>query len=324
MKAFHAPLAATLIAAIVTAPLGALAQPAPAPAVDPKKAATEEAATRYARGIELYKEENYKAALVEFKKAYELTNAYKVLYNIGQVCYQLQDYVCAVTSFEDYLKRGGDEVPESRRTEVNGELKKLRPRIAEVTITTNVTGVDITIDDIPRGKTPLKPVLLSAGSHRLTAIKEGKVPVTQQFDVAGADKPTIKLDLVDLQGKSVVVRERVGESSKWTGLSYVGLGVGGAMLIGAGVTGAMALSAASDLKNERYVGEPTAEARSLQTRVKTLRLTTDILAIAGVLTIGTTLVLTLSRKTETVSAAANKPSVSVGFGLGSVALQGEF
>lgn len=318
MKA-HAPICALLIATLLTTPTLGIAQ-----TDDAKKAANEEASTRYARGIELYKEENYKAALVEFKRAYELTNAYKVLYNIGQVCYQLQDYVCAVTSFEDYLKRGGDEIPAGRRAEVNGELAKLRPRIAEVTIATNVPGVDITIDDVPRGKTPLKPVLLSSGSHRLTAIKEGKVPVTQQFDVAGADKPTIKIDLVDLQGKEVVVRERVGDTSKWTTLSYIGLGVGGALLVGAGVTGVMALSTSADLKNQRYVGEPTDDARSMQNRVKTLRLTTDILAIAGIVTIGTTLALTLTRKTETAPVAATKPSVSLGVGIGSFTLQGEF
>lgn len=325
MKSLRGQIALLLCAALVS-PGSAIAQPAtPTSSEDAKKAANEEAATRYARGIELYKEENYKAALVEFKKAYELTNSYKVLYNIGQVCYQLQDYVCAVTSFDEYLARGGTEISEARRTEVNGELKKLRPRIAEVTIRTNVDGVDITIDDIPRGKTPLKPVFLSAGSHRLSAIKEGKVPITQQFEVAGADKPVIKIDLVDLTGKQVIVKERVGDTSKWTTLSYIGLGVGGALLIGGGVTGAMALSSASDLKNQRYVGEPTDEAKSLQTRVKTLRLTSDILIAASVVTLGTTLALTLTRKTETpATTALTKPNIAVGIGLGSVSLQGEF
>jgi len=339
------PIAAMLIACLMTAPLVGLAQtsgggaPAGPPAAsasasaevkDPKK---EEAAVRYARGIELYKEENYKAALVEFKKAYELTGTYKVLFNIGQVCYQLQDYVCAVTSFEGYLSRGGPELGEKRRDEVNAELKKLRPRIAEVTIVTNVPGVDITVDDIPRGKTPLPAIRLSAGSHRLTAIKEGKVAVTQSFDVAGADKPTIKLDLVDTTGKSVVVRERIGDTSKWTTLSFVGLGAGGAMLVAGGVTGVLALRAASDLDNKNYVGEPTDDAKDKRSQVKSLRLATDILIAAGVVTVGTTLVLTLTRKTEAPSttttpgpAARRDGDVKVGLGIGpgSFLIHGEF
>src|SRR5206468_1906893 len=98
----------------------------------------EEAAARYKRGTELYAEGNFSAALIEFKKAYELTNAYKVLYNIGQVCYQLQDYVCALTSFEEYLKRGGVNVAANRKAEVEAEIKKLRPRIATCAIKTNV------------------------------------------------------------------------------------------------------------------------------------------------------------------------------------------
>jgi len=340
MITLKSSLSAALIVAVMSSPSLGLAQTAaptgaapagPSVPASPADAAKEEAATRYARGIELYKEENYKAALVEFKRAYELTKAYKVLYNIGQVCFQLQDYVCAVTSFEQYLERGGVEVPEKRRDDVNADLKKLRPRISDVTILTNVPGVDITIDDVPRGRTPLSAIRLSAGGHRLTAIKEGKVAVTQSFEVAGADKPTIKIDLVDTAGKSVVVRERVGDTSKWTTLSFVGLGAGGAMLVAGGVTGVMALRASSDLDNESYVGEPTAEAKSLRSRVKSLRLATDVLIAAGVVTIGTTLVLTLTRKTEsssttTTTGAARTGDVKVGLGIGpgSFMIKGEF
>ena len=291
------------------------------------KAKTDEAAARYKRGLELYSEDNYKGALLEFRKAYELTNSYKVLYNIGQVCYQLQDYVCALESFEVYLKRGKLELSEKRQDEVEAEIMKLRPRISDVTIITNVPDVDITVDDIPRGKTPLPGAIrLSAGSHRIVAIKGGKIPVTRSIDVAGAEAPTIKFDLVDAGGGNVIVQ---GERSKWTTLSYVGLGLGGALAVSAGITGVLALSASNTLKEKQYVGAPSSDATSTQSRVKTLRVTSDILSAAAIVTIGTTLVLTLTRKTDeqapppkTGSVRPVDIGVSVGFGY--VSLQGAF
>ena len=335
MKALRSSLALLTAVAFATAPMVVWAQAKPAPAGSSATATGaapdegfEEAAARYKRGTELYSEGNYSAALIEFKKAYELTNAYKVLYNIGQVCYQLQDYVCALSSFEDYLKRGGPAVAGPRKEAVEAEIKKLKPRIATVSIKSNVEGAEVTIDDIPRGKTPITGLLLSAGSHHMSVTKGGKIPVTRVIDVAGATTPTIDVELLDAGGtKEVIVRD-VGERSKFTTLSWVGLGVGGALVVGGTVTGILALGAASDLKNQQYVGDPSSEAKSLQTKTKTLRVTSDILLATGLVTLGTTLYLTLTRNTEAPSEApppkTSAVNLSFALGPGSAALLGEF
>jgi tetratricopeptide (TPR) repeat protein len=264
---------------------------------DTKKIAKE----HYERGLTLYGENNYSAAEIEFRKSYELSKAYQILYNLGQVCFQLNDYVCALSSFETYLKRGQGQLKEDRIKLVQGEIDKLRPRIGKLTVETNVPGVTITIDDKPRGKTPLEPVLLSAGRHKLSAVKEGKVPVTQMVDIAGSDQPVVKLELVDSSTREVIVREKVKRvevekesDSRWTTLSWVGMGTGAAFAVGAGITGFLALGAAEDLKKAQYLGSPSADAQDKQSKVKTLRLTSDILGGAAILTIGATLILTLT------------------------------
>src|SRR6478736_4312569 len=128
-------LALTLATSFVAGP--ALADTPPA-ATD---AGRTEAATRYNRGRELYVEENFPAALVEFRKSYELTNEYRVLYNIGQVCFQMQDYVCGLRSFERYLQEGGASIPQQRREEVNADIEKLRARVGYLKIVANVPEV---------------------------------------------------------------------------------------------------------------------------------------------------------------------------------------
>src|SRR5437660_1118365 len=77
----------------------ALSPPARAEETDAVRA---EASGRFKRALELFEEDNFAAALVELRKAYALTRNYRVLYNIGQVCFQIQDYVCALESFEGY------------------------------------------------------------------------------------------------------------------------------------------------------------------------------------------------------------------------------
>jgi hypothetical protein len=255
-----------------------------------------EATARFRRGTELYKEESYEAALVEFRRAYELSDEYRVLYNIAQVCYQLHDYVCALRSFESYLERGGEDVRADRKREVQGELARLKTRVGTFTPRVNVPGADVTIDNVPRGKTPLtQPVMLSAGQHSVTVSMPGKVPVTRTVDLGGGENQAMTFELLD--ASTVVYRERPGETpSKWTTLSYLGLAGAGALAVGAGVTGILALDASHDVTKQSYVGAPSDDAESVRSRMVTLRTVSDVLTLSAVAVLATTLVLTLTRE----------------------------
>src|SRR5262245_48943462 len=88
-------------------------QPAPAasaPTSSPPAAVGGDATAHFQRALELYQEQDFPGALVEFRRAYELNPSYKLFYNIGQVCYQLTDYACALKNFESYLKEGAGSV----------------------------------------------------------------------------------------------------------------------------------------------------------------------------------------------------------------------
>jgi hypothetical protein len=271
-----------------------------------------EATARFRRGTELYKDESYEAALVEFRRAYELSDEYRVLYNIAQVCYQLHDYVCALRNFESYLERGGEDVRPERKREVQGEMAKLKTRVGTLMPRANVPGADVTIDNVPRGKTPLEqPVMLSAGQHSITVSMPGKVPVTRAVDLGGGENQVMTFELLD--ASTVVYRERPGETpSKWTTLSYVGLAGAGALAVGAGVTGILALRASQDVTKQSYVGPPSDEAESVRSRMVTLRTVSDVLTLSAVAVLATTLVLTLTRDPAPRPARAATLDLTVG------------
>ena len=124
MKPSFARARLSLPLASLLASLVALASFTPASARaddDAKKVAappSEEASQRFRSGVAFYKDKDFAAALVEFKRAYELVPNYSVLYNLGQTGRELKDYAAALEAFEQYLDEGGARVAPARHKEV--------------------------------------------------------------------------------------------------------------------------------------------------------------------------------------------------------------
>ncbi|MCU0690144.1 MAG: PEGA domain-containing protein [Polyangiaceae bacterium] len=281
--------------------------------------------------MDLYEEQDYGAALTEFKKAYELSPSYKLLYKIGQVSYKLRDYPGAFRAFEKYLVEGGDRISQQRRAEVQEEINLLKEQIGKVEVTSNVLGAQVSIDDVPVGTTPLdEPILVSVGERRITVRAEGRQAVTQAVTVAGQEVRSLKFDLPALARETKAVHQRES-ASKMTTWSWVGVGAAGALGLGAAITGIMTTNASDDLSEMSYVGStPSDEIKDQQAKVDNLALTTDILAGAAIVALGTTLFLTFSRPDAPrefdaeKQPAAKHPRIQPMVGLESVGLTGEF
>jgi len=182
-------------ALLLLAPQAASAQTPPAVAATAAKSA--EARAHFKRGVELYSESDYNNALIEFRRAYEIEPRFQALYDIGETYFQLQDYANALQTLERYLRDGGSQVPEARRIEVGREIEKLRTRVATVEVTTNLPDTSISVDDVPIGKTPMAPIVVSAGRRRITASKGTAPPVTQVVELAGGDTRRLSLTLAE-------------------------------------------------------------------------------------------------------------------------------
>jgi hypothetical protein len=318
-----------VVAALVVSPI-AQAQPAPAPSASapaPTDAAKAQAIARFQKGMTFYEEGNHSAALVEFRAAYALSPNYKALFNIGQVCFQVRDYACALTSFESYLREGGTEVDVDRREEVERELAPLRDRVARLSVSSDVAGADVLVDDVLVGRTPLRtPLVVNAGRRKVSVSKAGLMPVSRVIELLGAGEMSLTLNLAPSESKEAPppVQPQTERPSRMTTLAWVGVGTGGALLAGAVVTGLLAISANNKLDTMRFVGDsPSDEVDSQSTKTRTLAITTDVLAGAGLVTLGTTLVLVLTRQPQ-ASAASPSPKVSLDLTRSGAALSGTF
>ncbi|HET6335754.1 MAG TPA: PEGA domain-containing protein, partial [Polyangiales bacterium] len=157
---------------------------------------TDRARVHFRNGVDFYHEGNFRAALIEFKRAYKASPHYKLLYNLGQVSLELQEDGSAIDYFTHYLREGGDELSPERTQEVQRDLARLQARLAHATITADQAGAEIYVDDGLVGTSPLSgSVRLSVGRHHIKAKQRGVITAERTLDVAAGDDLVVALEL---------------------------------------------------------------------------------------------------------------------------------
>jgi tetratricopeptide (TPR) repeat protein len=256
-----------------------------------------EAGKHFQRGVALYNEADYRAALVEFRRAYDIAPNAAVLYNIGQTYYQLQNYAAALSTLERYLNEAGATAP--HRPEVEQTLAILQARVGKVAITTNVPDCEVTIDDELVGKTPLRePLLVSIGHRKVTVMREGRPPETRFVDVAAGDTVPLTLALSEPTATPLTSPGPISSPHESGGTGYVTTGyvVTGALGGLALITGGFAFYESRQLKNLRDTFPTSHQALTDKaSTVSTASWVADGLGIATVIAGAITLKLALSR-----------------------------
>jgi len=314
-----------LLAAFAT--WSATAGPAVAAPDAPPQAGPRDADRHFEHAVALYMEADYRAALVEFLRAYELAPNAVVLFNIGETQYQLRDYPSALATFERYL--GESPVNDSHRPLVETNLKELRTRVGRLTIATSPLGAEISIDDRVIGRTPFEqPVIVGIGRLNVRAYLPNHLPVTRTVDVAAEDNLAVNFDLPP----AAAVRSEAGSflapmtpteppapmnRVAWRKAGWITAGM---LLAGAAGVGLWARDESNALRNARDTFPAKAKTvQTLSTRTLTLSVIADSLAAAGLIVGGVTLYSSLTAK-ETPSS----PSTRLSAGVGSLTLEMTF
>jgi tetratricopeptide (TPR) repeat protein len=269
-------------------------------AADDGPAAVREAGKHFQRAVALYGEADYRAALVEFKRAYAGSPYVSVLYNIGETQYQLQDYAAALTTFERYLAESGAADP--HRAEVESNVETLRARVGHISVVTIPAGADVTVDDQAAGRTPIdRPLLVSIGHRKVVATLPGRSPVTKYVDVATDDNLSLTLQLQDAPARAplpALALAPVPEpppSHAGTTWRIVGWTMTGVLAAGALTTGLLADKASSDLSAARNAYPTTAATLNHDASLtSTYSLVADSLAVAAAVVGSITLVSTFA------------------------------
>jgi hypothetical protein len=279
----------------------------------PNSAAAADAGKHFQRGVTLYNEADFRAALVEFRRAYETAPNAAVLYNIGQTYYQLQNYAAALVALGRYLTEAGPTAP--HRREVEQTIDTLQSRVGKVAISTTAPGADVTVDDELVGKTPLDDaVLVSIGRRKITALRDGRVTETRFVDVAAGDTVTVSLN-ADVRGTPGGRTDppNPGPSKNMITTGWVVTGIAGAAAIG---LGGYAWLASRDLSNARDAMPVSADGlaarrddlSSKSSKVSTFSHIADVAGLVAIAAGGVTLYMSSSRSKEHETHVAITPT----------------
>jgi tetratricopeptide (TPR) repeat protein len=249
-----------------------------------------EAKRRYLAGLKLSEEGDYKLALVEFQRAYDLTQNYRVLYNLGQVHFQINNYARALQAFEGYLRDGGSDVAADRRQQVERDIATLKQRTATITVTANVPGAEVAIDEEVIGKAPIHAFLIDAGTHRVLASKDGYRAAKEVVTLAGGETTSQNFML-----SAAPVQERIVERDKGMPAGvWISWSVAGLLAVGTLTSGLFLISARNEREEALKRILSVDERNSLDKKVDTWTATTIVAGAATGVAAGVALLVTLT------------------------------
>ncbi len=257
-----------------------------------------EAEVHFKRGVSLYQESDFKAALVEFKRAYELSQKWQLRYNVAQAEYQTRDYAAALASFETFLREGGERIPKARRAEIEQEIARLRMRVGKVTVRSNIAGAIVFVDDEPVGPTPMTRNV-AVGGRRITVKRDGYASWTKTVDVASGDD--LLLDALLEGGPAVVTpAAQANPPAQPTPVAHNRFfwepwAVTGVLAVATVTTGILAINAASTLDSEKNRFDVTdGELDSASSKARTFAVVSDICFFATLAAAGASIYFTLA------------------------------
>jgi hypothetical protein len=196
-------LLAAALAAGVLAPVAAAAQPAAQQTEDPLR---EAARVRYLNGRSLLEQGNAVDALQEFAASYQLYANWPSLYGMAMCQEAVGRPAAALELYQQVLREGGNEVPESERVTIGARITEIQAQIGtapatgptgRLAVRSTPDGAAVLVDGAPVGTAPLQ-VDVSAGPHRVEAKLEGYETMTRWIDVVESQTATVEIGLVAL------------------------------------------------------------------------------------------------------------------------------
>jgi hypothetical protein len=174
----------------------------------------DEARQHFEKGIALFEEESWDAALVEFLRSRELFATRAATKDAALCLRKLNRFDEALDLFQALL-REFPSLPAEDRALAESSIKELTARVGGVDIQSAEPGASIVIDGRERGVVPTPPIRVNVGTHLLRLSREGFVPFETQVKVAGAQTVTVQAKLAPLtRGGRLKVSEQSGKAAE--------------------------------------------------------------------------------------------------------------
>lgn len=248
--------ARTIICALVWGPLLALCLSLALPdslayAATPQQKA--QARELYTTGQQLFRQGNYAEAERSFEDAYRIVPNAVVLLSIAECQARSEQYQRAIETLETYLR----EKPDAKDSaEVRGQIAALSAKPASLSVSSDVPGAEIWVDETGSGHVTPAELTLSAGHHVVALLHDGYQRAEQSVQLSPGERESLSLTLVaeaPPPAAPAPAPEPVAEDTRGprhTGPAFwAATGVGAAALVTGITLGALALKKEKDFND---------------------------------------------------------------------------
>jgi len=191
-------------------------QPAPTGRAVASPEALSQACTVAERAQGLADARHPAAALVEWRRAFELSADPTLLLEIGRLEREVGHAALATHAFESFLAQADGRVTEPRRLLVARQLQAASTNTARLVVQTNVQGALVELEPdrgVATGSGFVVNVLVDAGERRLGFSKPGFETRTLLLSLEPGETRTLRIDL----DKPAAGRSETGSSKpRWT------------------------------------------------------------------------------------------------------------
>lgn len=167
------------------------------PAEPPTEAQLAEARTHFDRGVILFDGGDNDGALVEFRRAYELSRRPTVLFNIAATCQALRRYGDAIEALRRFLAESTEEQRRQRR-DAERTLHNLEELIAHLQVI--VTPPDATLQVDGRVQPPGAALIVGPGTHRVQVSRDGRRTHLEEVTITSGETRELRVNLAPMDG----------------------------------------------------------------------------------------------------------------------------
>ena len=192
------------------------------------EALTAEDKASYEEGKALFAGGELAAAAAQFERVYEHTSDARLLWNMAACERRMRHYAKSLLLVQRYLINEGARLDESDRLEAERLIDALRPFTGALSVRADETGVEVLVDDVVIGTTPLPPVLVDIGLRQVRVRKEGFVEGIDDTLIDGRSPVAVVVNLTKARTEgrlnvsapaaaSILVDGRAVGSAPWSG-----------------------------------------------------------------------------------------------------------
>ena len=234
------------------------------------KPVSEQAKLYFGNGVELMQSSppNYQDAYYQFKLAYQESESWKVLGNLGLCALKLERDGEAFQYYTEYLQQGGNEIDPGERAALEREMLLITGNSATVTLTASAEGAELVVS---RGGSSAPPqaykfenselgLRLRVGTHTLTATAPDGRRRAWEVSISPGQEASHHFNFDSKEepaggtrgggnGESSRTRESGGALRT---VGFVVTGVGAAALMGGAITGILAKNKESEATDGCY------------------------------------------------------------------------